>query len=351
MKVLVTGAAGFIGYHVARRLAETKRCEVLGIDNLNDYYSVDLKRARLAELEQFEEFRFLKTDFADPAAFAGIYGHFKPEYVIHLGAQAGVRYSTENPAAYARSNVDGFLNVLEACRRAPPKHLVFASSSSVYGAGATVPFSEDDNTDQPISFYGATKKSNELMAHSYAHLFGLAITGLRFFTVYGPWGRPEMAPTMFAKSICEGTPIKLFNHGQNRRDFTYVDDIVDGVVKVLLYPPAGYSPRERAVSAAALVAGVGGGAATQAQEAGGLFRIFNIGHNRPVEVVLFVRMLEELLGKKAVVELAPPQPGDMIETCANIDRLRDAIGFEPKVTLEEGLGRFVAWFRRYYYKE
>lgn len=322
MKVLVTGAAGFIGYHVARRLAETKRCEVLGIDNLNDYYSIDLKRARLAELEAFEDFRFLKTDFADADAFGGVYAHFKPDYVVHLGAQAGVRYSMENPAAYARSNVDGFLSVLEACRKRAPKHLVFASSSSVYGAGAEVPFREDANTDRPISFYGATKKSNELMAHSYAHLHGLKVTGLRFFTVYGPWGRPDMAPTIFAKAICEGTPIKLFNNGQNRRDFTYVDDIVDGVVKVLLYPPAELPTPP--------------------------FRLFNIGHNRPVEVRLFVRMLEELLGKKAVVELAPPQPGDMIETCADIDRLHAAIGFTPKVPLEDGLKRFVAWFRSYY---
>jgi len=322
MKVLVTGADGFIGYHVARRLAETKRCEVLGLDNLNDYYSVELKRARLAELEKLEGFRFVKADFADAAAFAGIYAHFKPDYVIHLGAQAGVRFSAENPAAYVHSNIVGFLNVLESCRRAPPKHLVFASSSSVYGAGAKVPFSETDNTDQPISFYGATKKSNELMAHSYAHLHGLMITGLRFFTVYGPWCRPDMAPILFAKAIVEGTPIKLFNHGRNRRDFTYVDDIVDGVIKVLLYPPA--------------------------QPPVPPFRIFNIGHNRPVEVVLFVQMLEELLGRKAVIEWVPPQPGDMIETCANIDRLRDAIGFAPKITLEDGLRRFVHWFREYH---
>lgn len=328
MKVLVTGAAGFIGYHVARRLAETKRCDVLGIDNLNEYYLVELKQARLAELEKFEDFRFVKCDFADAGAFAGIYGHFKPDYVVHLGAQAGVRYSSENPAAYTRSNIDGFLNVLEACRGARPKHLVFASSSSVYGAGATVPFHEDAHTDRPISFYGATKKSNELMAHSYAHLYGLTITGLRFFTVYGPWGRPDMAPTLFAKAICAGTPIKLFNEGQNRRDFTYVDDIVDGVLKVLLYPvEKDQEPKTRDQ---------------------GLYRLFNIGHNRPVEVKLFVRMLEELLGKKAQLELAPPQPGDMTETCASIDRLRDAFGYAPKVTLEEGLKRFVAWFREYY---
>ena len=322
MKVLVTGAAGFIGHHVARRLAETQRCDVLGIDNLNDYYSVELKRARLAELEQWENFRFVQADFGDAAAFAGIYAGFRPDYVIHLGAQAGVRYSLENPAAYVHSNLTGFLNVLEACRRAPPKHLVFASSSSVYGAGATVPFRENDATDRPISFYGATKKSNELMAHSYAHLHGLTITGLRFFTVYGPWSRPDMAPILFARAICDGTPIKLFNHGRNRRDFTYVDDVVDGVVKVLLYPPA-----ELPVPP---------------------FRLFNIGHHRPVEVVLFVRMMEELLGRKAQVELLPPQPGDMIETCAAIDRLHAAIGFAPKVTLDEGLREFVSWFRGYY---
>jgi UDP-glucuronate 4-epimerase len=322
MKVLVTGAAGFIGYHVARRLAESKRCQVLGTDNLNEYYSVELKRARLAELQGLEDFRFVQNDFADADAFHGLFAQFRPDYVIHLGAQAGVRYSTENPGVYVRSNVDGFLNVLEACRKNPPKHLVFASSSSVYGAGATVPFHEDAKTDQPISFYGATKKSNELMAHSYAHLYGTMITGLRFFTVYGPWCRPDMAPILFAKAICEGTPIKLFNRGQNRRDFTYVDDIVDGVIKVLLYPPA--------------------------QAPTPPYRIFNIGHNRPVEVVLFVRMLEELLGRKALIELAPPQPGDMTETCASIDRLREAIGFTPKVTLENGLSQFVDWFRSYY---
>jgi UDP-glucuronate 4-epimerase len=322
MKVLVTGAAGFIGYHVARRLAETKRCEVLGVDNLSDYYAVELKRDRLAQLEALENFRFVKADCGDAAAFGGIHAHCKPDYVIHLGAQAGVRYSAENPAAYVHSNITGFLNVLEACRRAPPKHLVFASSSSVYGAGATVPFREDANTDRPISFYGATKKSDEVMAHSYAHLHGLMITGLRFFTVYGPWGRPDMAPTIFSKAICAGKPIELFNEGRNRRDFTFVDDIVDGVVKVLLYPPARPPVPP--------------------------FRIFNIGHNRPVEVLWFVRMLEQLLGRKAVVELRPPQPGDMIETCASIDRLREAIGYAPKVALEDGLRRFVEWFQDYY---
>ncbi|MFT3868716.1 MAG: NAD-dependent epimerase/dehydratase family protein [Nibricoccus sp.] len=330
MKVLVTGAAGFIGYHVSRRLAETKRCEVLGVDNLNDYYSVDLKRARLAELEKFEEFRFVQSDFSDAAAFGGIYSHFKPDYVVHLGAQAGVRYSSDNPAAYVQSNITGFLNVLEACRSRPPKHLVFASSSSIYGAGAKLPFSEDQITDQPISFYGATKKSNELMAYSYAHLHKLRITGLRFFTVYGPWGRPDMSPILFAKAICEGKPLKLFNEGKSHRDFTYINDIVDGILKVLLYPPAlskVEGPTEPVVPP---------------------YQVFNLGHHRPVEMRLFVSMLEKLLGRIAQVELLPAQPGDLPETCASIDRVKAAVGYEPRTSLDDGLAAFVEWFKAYY---
>jgi UDP-glucuronate 4-epimerase len=322
MKVLVTGAAGFIGHHVCARLAGSQRCDVLGIDNLNDYYPVELKRARLAVLAPLDKFRFVQADIADATAFGGLYDHFKPDYVVHLGAQAGVRYSLENPAAYVHSNLLGFTTVLEACRRRPPKHIVFASSSSVYGAGARTPFAEDANTDQPLSFYGATKKGNEAMAHSYAHLHGLALTGLRFFTVYGPWGRPDMAPTIFARAITEGRPVTLFNHGKNLRDFTYVDDIVDGVLKVLLYPPA-----EPPVPP---------------------YRIFNLGHNRPVETLLFVQMLEQLLGRTAQIELAPPQPGDMRETCADLTRIRAAVGYEPRVPLEEGLKRFIAWFQEYY---
>ncbi len=338
MKVLVTGAAGFIGYHVARRLAETKRCEVLGVDVLSDYYDPALKRARLAELDRvaefvepknggaaakgFETFRFLQADFADAEKFPALVAHFRPDYVVHLGAQPGVRYSMDHPAAYTRANLEGFATVLEACRRTRPKHLVFASSSSVYGAGATPPFREDDNTDRPVSYYGATKKANELMAHSYAHNYGLNVTGLRFFTVYGPWGRPDMAPTIFARAIVEGRKLQLFNEGRNLRDFTYVDDIVDGVVKVLLYPPA-----EPPVPP---------------------LRIFNLGHHRPVETVLFVRMLEELLGRRAELELLPMQPGEMFETCADLTRIQAAIGFAPKVPLEEGLRRFVEWFRGYY---
>ena len=322
MKVLVTGAAGFIGHHVARRLAETRRCEVLGVDNLSDYYDVALKRARLEQLAPLEDFRFLQADFADAAKFPALVAHVKPDYVVHLGAQPGVRFSMEQPAAYTRNNLEGFATVLEACRRNPPRHLVFASSSSVYGAGAKPPFREDDDANRPVSYYGATKRANELMAYSYAHNHRLNVTGLRFFTVYGPWGRPDMAPTLFARAILAGEPLKLFNGGRNLRDFTYVDDIVDGVIKVLLYPPA--------------------------QPPVPPLRIYNLGHHRPVETLLFVRMLEELLGKKAAVELLPPQPGDMTETCADLALIRKEIGFEPKVPLEEGLRRFVDWFRGYY---
>lgn len=322
MKVLVTGAAGFIGHHVCARLAGTRRCEVLGVDNLNDYYPVALKRARLEVLAPLDKFRFVQVDIADAKAYGGLHDHYKPDYVVHLGAQAGVRYSIENPAAFVSSNLVGFANVLEACRRRPPKHLVFASSSSVYGAGATAPFREDAGTGRPLSFYAATKQSNEAMAYSYAHLHGLAITGLRFFTVYGPWGRPDMAPIIFAKAISEGRPLQLFNHGKNLRDFTYIDDIVDGALKVLFYPPT-----ESPVPP---------------------YRVFNLGHNRPVETVLFVRMLEQLLGRTANVELVGPQPGDMPETCADLTRIRAAVGYEPRVPLDEGLRRLVAWFQDYY---
>ncbi|MBS0632100.1 MAG: NAD-dependent epimerase/dehydratase family protein [Verrucomicrobia bacterium] len=326
MKVLVTGTAGFIGYHVARRLAATNRCEVLGVDNLGDYYDVDLKRARLAQLGELKDFRFVQADFADAEKFTALVAHFKPDYVVHLGAQPGVRYSMENPAVYTQSNLVGFANVLEACRRTRVKHLVFASSSSVYGASAKPPYREDDNTDHPVSYYGATKKANEVMAQGYAHVHGLHVTGLRFFTVYGPWGRPDMAPTIFARAICEGRPLKLFNHGKNLRDFTYVDDIVDGVVKILLYPPQ----RDAEETAARTV------------------RIYNLGHHRPVETLLFVQMLEQLLGRPAITELLPPQPGDMLETCADLTRIQSAIAFAPKIPLEEGLRRFAEWFRGYY---
>lgn len=321
MKVLVTGAAGFIGFHVCQRLVASQKCEVLGVDNLNDYASRELKRARLVELEKLEGFRFVKADFADVAAFGGIYEHFRPDYVAHLGAQTGVRYSLENPAAYVHSNLDGFASVLEAARRGPPKHLVFASSSSVYGTSARIPFREDDDTGHPLSFYAATKKANEAMAYSYAHLHGLNLTGLRFFTVYGPWGRPDMTPILFARAICEGKPVRLYNHGRYQRDFTYIDDIVDGVLKVLLYPPT--------------------------PQATPPWRIFNVGHNRPVEMVFFVRMLETLLGRKAQLELLPPLATEMPVTCADLTSIHAAVGYEPEVSLEEGLRRFVEWFKHH----
>lgn len=322
MKVLVTGAAGFIGFHVCQRLASSHRCEVLGVDNLNDYASRELKRQRLVQLEPLESFRFIQADFADVTTFGGIHEHFRPDYVAHLGAQTGVRYSLENPGAYVHSNLDGFASVLEAVRRRPPKHVVFASSSSVYGANARVPLRECDDAGPPLSFYAATKKANEAMAYSYAHTHGLNLTGLRFFTVYGPWGRPDMTPILFARAICEGQPVRLYNHGRYQRDFTYIDDIVDGVLRVLLSPSA--------------------------EESVPSWRIFNIGHNRPVEMVHFVRMLESLLGRTAQLELLPPLATEMPETCADLARIHAAVGYEPKITLEEGLPRFVEWFKHHY---
>ena len=322
MKVLVTGAAGFIGYHMSRRLADSRKCEVIGIDNLSDYYSVALKRARIDDLCKREDFRFVQLDFADAGKLRGLWQHLRPDYVVHLGAQANVRYSVQHPEAYVQSNLVGFFNILEAARIAPPRHLVFASSSSVYGATAPTPFREEGDTSQPLSFYGATKKSNEVMAHSYAHLHNLNLTGLRFFNVYGPWGRPDTAPTLFAERIYAGEAIDLFGEGRYRRDFTYVDDIVDGAVKILLYPPS--------------------------QRTHPPFRIFNLGHNRPVELRLFVDMLASVIGKPARVNLLPPQPADVPETCASLDKVGAAFGYAPKTTLEDGLRAFVAWYRDYY---
>ena len=322
MKVLVTGAAGFIGYHVCRRLAESRRCEVTGIDNLSDYYSVDLKRARLAELAGFEDFRFVQLDFSDASKLGGLWAQLRPDYVVHLGAQANVRHSVDHPAAYVQSNLIGFFNILEAARAHPPKHLVYASSSSVYGGLLATPFRESDDTSRPLSFYGATKKSNEVMAHSYAHLYNLRLTGLRFFNVYGPWGRPDTAPTLFARRIFADEPIDLFAEGQNRRDFTYIDDVADGLMKALLYPPATWPVPP--------------------------YRIYNLGHHRPVEVRLFVDMLASVIGKKPKLNLLPAQAADVPETSASLDAVEAAYGYQPKTSLEEGLRAFVEWYRRYY---
>ncbi|RMG92301.1 MAG: NAD-dependent epimerase/dehydratase family protein [Zetaproteobacteria bacterium] len=320
--VLLTGAAGFIGMHAGLALLE-RGCHVVGVDSLNDYYDVQLKRDRLARLQAYDAFSFERLDLAHRAAVAELFERVRPDCVLHLAAQAGVRYSLEQPHAYADANLVGFLNVLEGCREIEPRHLVFASSSSVYGGSTKLPYREDDCVDQPISLYAATKKANELMAHSYAHLYGIPITGLRFFTVYGPWGRPDMAYFSFTRNILNGEPIRLFNHGQMYRDFTYIDDIVEGVMRVMEHAP-------------------------EADESGKRFCIYNIGNDRPEKLEHFVHVLEQVLGRKAIREMAPMQPGDVPCTHADLTRIRRDFGFEPKTTIEEGLVRFVEWFRDYY---
>jgi UDP-glucuronate 4-epimerase len=333
---LVTGCAGFIGFHLSQRLLKTaaRDDEIVGLDNLNDYYDVSLKEARLAQLTAASNFRFLKLDLADREGVARLVHEARFEKVVNLAAQAGVRYSLTNPEAYVNSNLVGFQNLLEACRRSSVQHLVFASSSSVYGANTKMPFSVHDSTEHPVSLYAATKKANELMAHVYAHLYGLPTTGLRFFTVYGPWGRPDMAYFTFTKAILEGRPIQVFNQGQLRRDFTYVDDIIEGVVRVLDRPPQpdphwSSEPPDPATSSAP-------------------YRIYNIGNNHPVELMKFIRVLEGKLGKKARLDLRPMQPGDVLATYADVDDLTRDVGFRPETPIEEGLGRFVDWYREYY---
>jgi len=319
MKVLVTGVAGFIGMHCAERLA-ARGDEVIGLDNLNPYYSVELKRARLARLGGLAGVRLEQLDLTDAVALEQLVSDSKPECVLHLAAQAGVRYSLENPGAYIQSNLVGFANLLEVCRRHPPQHLVYASSSSVYGANRKVPWSESDDVDSPISLYAATKRSNELMAHVYSHLFGVPATGLRYFTVYGPWGRPDMSPILFAQAIMQGQPIRVFNHGDMQRDFTYVDDVVEGTLRVLGQPPSGTPP----------------------------YALFNIGNHQPVALPDYIAALEAALGKKALTELAPMQPGDVPVTYADTERLARATGFAPSTPLEAGLAKFSAWFKSYY---
>ncbi|MFZ0423174.1 MAG: NAD-dependent epimerase [Xanthobacteraceae bacterium] len=331
--VLVTGAAGFIGFALARRLLESGR-GVVGIDSVNDYYDPALKEARLAVLRQFPQFRFHKLDLADRGAVEILFhdGNFGP--VVHLAAQAGVRYSLENPHAYLDANLAGFLNVLEGCRHRRTEHLVFASSSSVYGANTRLPFSVHDNVDHPISLYAATKKANELMAHAYSHLYGLPATGLRFFTVYGPWGRPDMAMFIFAKAIAEGRPIKLFNYGRARRDFTYIDDVIAAVVRLIDKVPAKAD-------------GAASGAPDPATSTAP-WRIYNIGNNRSIEISHLVALLEGEFGRKAETVLLPMQPGDVAETCADIDDLARDVGFRPATAIEDGVHKFVAWYRDYY---
>ncbi len=333
MQVLVTGVAGFIGFHVARHLLE-RGDTVVGIDNLNPYYEVRLKEARLALLAGHKQFHFTQLDLADRNGMSELFVRQQPERVVHLAAQAGVRYSLTNPHAYVESNLVGFLYILEGCRQTQVQHLVYASSSSVYGANTKMPFSIHDNVDHPVSLYAASKKANELMAHTYSHLYTLPTTGLRFFTVYGPWGRPDMALFLFTKAILAGEPIPVFNHGKMRRDFTYIDDIVEGVVRVLDTIP---QPNPGWL-----------GSAPDPGTSKAPYRIYNIGNNQPIELLHFIEMLEACLGCKAEKQLLPMQAGDVPETYADVDDLMQDVGFRPSTPIGVGIARFVEWYRTYY---
>ncbi len=333
MRVLVTGAAGFIGMHTSLRLLE-RGDEVIGYDNLNAYYDPALKDARLARLTSNPAFTFVRGALEDRDAVAALFAEHRPDRVVNLAAQAGVRYSIEDPHAYVDANLVGFVNVLEGCRAVEVEHLVYASSSSVYGANTKLPFSVADAVDHPVSLYAASKKANELMAHTYSHLFALPTTGLRFFTVYGPWGRPDMALFLFTKAILAGEPIRIFNHGRMRRDFTYIDDIVEGVIRVLdrpAEPDPTFDPSDPnpATSSAP-------------------YRLYNIGNDQPTELLRYVDVLEEALGVQAIRRLEDIQPGDVPATWADVDALRDAVGFAPSTTVDEGVRRFVAWYRDFY---
>jgi UDP-glucuronate 4-epimerase len=331
---LVTGAAGFIGFHTCQKLLDRGNCRVVGLDNFNDYYSVQLKRDRFAQLHGRPDFTFAQLDFADRQAVASLFQRSRFDVVIHLGAQAGVRYSLTNPHAYVDSNLVGFVNILEGCRQSGVKHLVYASSSSVYGANTTMPFSVHHNVDHPVSLYAATKKANELMAHTYSHLYQLPTTGLRFFTVYGPWGRPDMALWLFTQAMLDGRPIDVFNDGKMRRDFTYIDDIVEGVIRVADSTPKANSRWSSAQPDPATSFAP--------------YRIFNIGNNQPVELMELIHTLEKHLGVTAEKRFLPMQPGDVPATYADVDDLTAAVGFRPKTTIDEGVRRFVQWFREYH---
>jgi UDP-glucuronate 4-epimerase len=324
LRVLVTGAAGFIGFHFSHRLLSSE-ARVLGVDNLNDYYDPALKKARLDQLKAFDRFSFELTDIADHTDIKRLFDEFSPTHVVNLAAQAGVRYSLRNPQAYVRSNLDGFLSILEACRSAPVEHLIYASSSSVYGTNNKVPFSERDRADHPASLYAATKRANELMAHTYAHLFNVPSTGLRFFTVYGPWGRPDMAYYSFTKAILEGRPIEVFNHGQMSRDFTYVDDIVEAMVRLLDHKPQGAPGDSMAPHA-----------------------VYNIGNHTPVQLEHFIDVIARVAQREVKKIYKPMQPGDVPATFADVSDLSKAVGFAPNTPIEEGIARFVAWYREYH---
>lgn len=321
-KILITGAAGFIGFHLAKRLLDM-RTTVLGLDNLNDYYDVSLKESRLHILEDYPSFTFVKGDLADADTVNEQFETFQPDIVVNLAAQAGVRYSIDHPRSYIDSNIIGFFNILEACRHHPVEHLLFASSSSVYGNQQKTPFSTSDNVDHPISLYAATKKSDELMAYTYSHLYGIPATGLRFFTVYGPYGRPDMAYFKFANKIRKGEPIQVYNHGDMYRDFTYVDDIVTGIEHMLCNPP-------------------------KANELGDLYKVYNIGNHKPEQLMHFIKVLEHALGQTAEKEYLPMQPGDVYQTYADVTDLQKDFDFKPETTIEEGLGKFAVWYKKYY---
>ena len=332
-KILVTGAAGFIGFHLSKRLLE-RGDTVIGLDNMNDYYEVSLKENRLRQLTDKENFTFVKCDLADRAGMESLFAGHRFDAVVNLAAQAGVRYSLTNPHAYVNANLVGFMNILEGCRHQQVGHLVYASSSSVYGANTSMPFSVHDNVDHPVSLYAASKKANELMAHTYAHLYRLPCTGLRFFTVYGPWGRPDMALFLFTRAILAGQPIEVFNHGRMRRDFTYIDDIVEGVVRVTDLP-ATPNPQWS-------------GDVPDPGTSAAPYRVYNIGNNNPVELMHLIESLEKALGKVAAKNFLPIQPGDVPATWADVDALSDAVGFRPATLIEVGIARFVDWYKTYY---
>ncbi|RDI97063.1 NAD-dependent epimerase [Dyella solisilvae] len=334
MKVLVTGTAGFIGSYVAERLLD-RGDEVVGLDNLNDYYDVTLKQARLARFAERRGYSHVHADLADRDAMERLFAQHRPQRVVHLAAQAGVRYAAENPHVYASSNVVGFLHVLEGCRQHGVEHLVYASTSSVYGANTAMPFSEHKSAEHPLTLYAATKKANEQMAHSYAHLYGIPCSGLRFFTVYGPWGRPDMALFLFTRAILAGEPIRVFNHGRHKRSFTYVDDIVEGVIRTLDKAPPIDSRWDS-------------NAPDPASSGVAPYRLFNIGNERPVELLHYIEVLEQCLGRKANMELLPLQPGDVPDTEADVTDLIQAVGYRPQVSVETGVDNFVRWYRAYY---
>jgi UDP-glucuronate 4-epimerase len=332
-KILVTGAAGFIGFHLSKRLLEDG-CSVVGLDIINDYYDPAIKHSRLELLTPYDRFKFVRIDLADREGMKALFEQEQFDAVVNLAAQAGVRYSLINPHSYVDSNLVGFVNILEGCRHNKVKHLVFASSSSVYGSNTKMPFSVHDNVDHPVSLYAASKKANELMAHTYSHLYGLSCTGLRFFTVYGPWGRPDMALFLFTKAILEGRPIDVFNYGKMQRDFTYIDDIIEGVVRVMQRPAQPNPDWD--------------GNAPDPGTSYAPYRIYNIGNNNPVELMHFIEVIEDCLGKKAEKNLLPMQPGDVPATYADIDDLVRDTGFKPETTLEEGIPKFIEWYKEYF---